>query len=154
MRNILSFDFYKKKNFLVYFSSLLVVLILVTVVYFSYFYKKVDSTQVSQFQKPLLDTRFLVLYGRVSKVGDNIINIETIKEPTLTDYVFDDLKSVKVTIEDSSIIKGFDVEKKVYNDLKISDIKIGSFVTVYINNATSSGYKAIGVKVFSENIIK
>lgn len=154
MKNILSFDFYKKKNFLVYFSSLVVILILITIIYFSYFYKKTDSTSVSQFQKPLLDTRFLVLYGKVSKVGENLINIETIKDPALTDYVFDDTKEIKLTVEAGSIVKGFDVEKKVYKDLKASDIKTGNYITAYINNATSSGYKAIGVKVFSENIIK
>ncbi|MFA6430648.1 MAG: hypothetical protein WC229_03025 [Candidatus Paceibacterota bacterium] len=154
MKNATHFDFYKKKNFLVYFSSLIVILILITIVYFSYFHKKADVAPVSQIQRSLIDTRFLVLYGEVSKIGKAFVNIEIRKDSKLTDYVFDDAGNIKVVVGPSLIIKGFDVDKKVYRDLKISDIKIGDFITVYIDNATSSGYKAMGIKVFSENIIK
>ena len=144
----------KNKKLLILVSILIITLLLCTTIYLVYFHKTPTTNPEPQLEKYLLDTRFLVLYGKITKTNANSIDIEVIKDPTLTDYVFDDINNINLVINKDSIIKGFNVEKKVYSDLKVSNIKPDSFVTAYINNATSSGFTAIGIKVFDINIIK
>lgn len=151
---LLVIPFYKNKYFLIP-LSLIFISILIAITYLIFAPKKeINKNSEPLIYKSLLDTRFLVLYGKITKISTDSIDIEVVKDPTLTDYVFDDIKSLNLIINKDSIIKGFDVEKKVYSDLKLADIKRDSFVTAYIDNATSSGYKAIGLKMFTENIIK
>jgi hypothetical protein len=155
----------KKKSYLYYIDNsqdrkrlaLIIILaaVLILIIYFAYFNRKtaviIPESKPQQF---LLDTRFLVLYGKVTKINTDSINIEVIKEPTLTDYFFDNLKNIDVDVEEKTVIKNFDTKTKVYSDLTFLDIKTGKYITAYINNSTSSGYKAVGLKVFSENINK
>lgn len=108
----------------------------------------------NQLPLTLLDSRFLVLYGKILKVDAKFLNIEIIKDSTLTDYIFNPMDKIVVMLEDSTIIKKYDLTKNTYENIKLSNIKSGDFTNLYINNATSSGYKAIGIKIFDKNIIK
>jgi hypothetical protein len=135
------------------------VLVLILVIYFVFFNKQAKPIlpvveTIPQFQKSFLDERFFFLYGKIAKVGTSSVKIEVIKNERLTDYIFNDFNSLDVSININLVVKKFDLETLKYSDIKISDIHTGDFVTAYIDNATSSTFRAVGIKVFSENIVK
>lgn len=139
------------------FSLLSILLILLLCSIFLYYLvnkPKEIVVPTLQSEKTMLDTRFAMAYGKVLSIQNNILKLSLVKDPTLTDYIFDNIDNIDLVIDSNSIVKGFDVDKNIYNDLLISDIKKDNFVTVFIDNSTSTEYKVISVKVFNKNIIK
>jgi hypothetical protein len=149
-------DSYSKKRLLLIGIS---VLVLILVIYFVFFNKQAKPIlsvveTIPQFQKSFLDERFFVLYGKITKVSTSSVDIEVIEDQKLTEYIFNSTDQINLSIGESLNIKKFDLNTKKYFDLNITDIKVDNFITAYINKATSSGYKAIGIKVFDQNIIE
>jgi len=106
-----------------------------------------------QVQPKPLDTRFWLLYGQISKINKDSLYIDVIKEDANTDYIFNNMLKVNVLLDKQIKIKKFDIQKRIYLDMKTTDLKIGGFITAYIEKATSTGYKATILELFDKNII-
>jgi len=149
----------KNKLFFLVCTVIIFAILILTIRFFFYqseFYKTLKSGAQYQpslvFKPNLLDSRFLLLYGYISNIDKNTIIIDVIKSPNLTDYVFNNQKNISISLSSSTILKKFDAGKNVYKTLDITNLKIGDFSTIYIDKATSSGYKAIGIKVYDKDI--
>ena len=148
---------------LIVLAIVLVILILVATAYFLQLGNNSSNKEVRQntiqtipqAEKPSLDDRFLVLYGKVSDVSDGLLKVAIINDPKFTDKTFIDSQDVGVFINKSTIVKKYDVSNKKTTDLAISNIKIGDFATFYLKTTASSplDYEAVGVKVYSEDFI-
>ena len=156
------FNLLKGKELIVL-AIALVILILVATAYFlrssnnsfNNGAKQNTVQTIPQAQKPSLDDRFLVLYGKVSDVSDGLLKVAIINDPKFTDKAFLDSQDVGVFINKSTLIKKYDVSNKKTTDLTISNIKIGDFATFYLKTTASSplDYEAVGIKVYSEDFI-
>ncbi|MFH0755455.1 MAG: hypothetical protein V1910_02200 [bacterium] len=145
-----------KKNLL----FLIIILILGIIIYFI-LNKPVKNipnqetpSQIVSNTKTLLDERFFMVYGKISKIDIDSLNIEIIKDVNVTDYVFDNMNEINVFINKNIPVQKFDIEKQVYNNLQISNLKIGDFIEIYLNNTITSEYRAVKIEIFEKTIVE